>query len=181
MTPINALPTRSLLLPTSRSSSIRLENKPSMNFCAKTPGCLGFKLLIASTAFRAYRNRHLGTLMHCCEDWEPVGNCFDQCSFECVDFHGLSQIIASLTRERIAEREAEILNFPWTQTEKECRLGLRAWRTKKPTLCLHSVTDEDGHSLENEDEAGMRISTYWGKIFGARVEGERHHDQNLEK
>ena len=83
----------------------------------KTPSTPGAKLLTASTALRAYRNRHLGTLMHCCEAWEPVGKFFDQNSFECTDFHGLSQIIASLTRERIAEREAEIGNFPWTQTD----------------------------------------------------------------
>ena len=89
---------------------------------------------------------------------------------------------ACLTRERIAERETEIRLLPWMQTEKhnalaKCRLGLRAWRTKKPTLCLHAVTDEDGHPLENEDESGRRPSEYWGKIFDARVEGERHHCQ----
>ena len=63
-----------------------------------------------------------------------------------------------------AEREAEIGNLPWTQTEKDnalakCRLGLRAWRAKKPMLCLHAVTDEDG--LENEDESGRRLCDYW--------------------
>ena len=145
-----------------------------------TPSSLGAQLLIASTALRAYRNRHLDTLMHCCEAWRSVGKCFDQYSFECVDFHGLSQIIASLTRERIAEREADIHSLPWTQTEKDnaltkCRLGLRAWRTRKPTLCLHAITNEDGHPLENEDESGMRLCAYWCEIFEARVEGERHH------
>ena len=100
--------------------------------------------------------------MHCCEAWEPVGKRFDPCSFECIDFHGLSQIIASLTRERIAEREAEIHNLPWTQTENDnalakCRLGLRAWRAKKPMPRLHEVSDEDGHPLENEDESGRRL------------------------
>ena len=65
-----------------------------------TPGTLGARPLIASTALRAHRNRHLGTLMHCCEAWEPVGKCFDQCSFGCTNFHGFSQIIVSLTRER---------------------------------------------------------------------------------
>ena len=104
--------------------------------------------------------------MHCCEAWELVGKCFDKCSLECVNFHGLSQIIVSLTRERIAEREAEILKLPWTQTEKDstltkCRLGLRALRTKKPTLCLHAVTDKDGYLLESEDESGIGLCTYW--------------------
>ena len=102
-----------------------------------TPGSLGANLLIASTALRAHTNRHLGTLMRCCAAWEPVGKCFDQSSFECVYLHGLSQIIASLTRERIEERQAAIHNFPRTQTEKDnalakCRLGLRAWRTALP-------------------------------------------------
>ena len=41
------------------------------------PGSLGAKLLIAATALRAYRNRHVGKLMHCFEAWEPVGKCFD--------------------------------------------------------------------------------------------------------
>ena len=118
--------------------------------------------------------------MRCCEAWQPVGKCFDPISFECIDFHRLSQIIASFARENLAEREAEIGNLPWTQTEKDnalakCRLGLRAWRAKKPVLCLHAVNDEDGHPLENEDESGRRLCEYWSTIFQARVEGQRHH------
>ena len=106
----------------------------------------------------------------------------DQNSFECTDFHGLSQIIASLTREGHAEREAEIRNLSWTQTERynalaKCRRGLRAWRSKKPILCLHAVTDEDGHPLENEDGSGRRLCEDWGEMFEARVEGERHPAQ----
>ena len=70
--------------------------------------------------------------------------------------------------------------LPRTQTEKDnvlanCRLSLRAWRTQKPMLCLHAVIDEDGHPMESEDEAGMRLCAYWSKIFEARTEGERHH------
>ena len=38
----------------------------------KTPDSLGAKLLIASSALRAYRNRPLGTLMRCCYAWKPV-------------------------------------------------------------------------------------------------------------
>ena len=41
-------------------------------------------------------------------------------------------------------------------------------------LCLHAVTDEDGHPVENEDESGRRPCEHWGKIFEARVEGEWH-------
>ena len=74
--------------------------------------------------------------MRCCEAWKPIEICFEPSSFECVDFQKLSQIIANLTRENLAEREAEITNLPWTQTEKDnalarCRIGQCAWRTKK--------------------------------------------------
>ena len=36
----------------------------------------------------------------------PIEDCFDTSSFECVDFRRLRQIIANLTRETLAEREA---------------------------------------------------------------------------
>ena len=52
----------------------------------QTPDCIGAKLVITSTALRAYRNRHLGTLMRCCEAWKLVEDCFDLISFECVFF-----------------------------------------------------------------------------------------------
>ena len=78
--------------------------------------------------------------------------------------------------------EAEINHLHWTQTEKDnalanCRLGLRAWRSEKPMLCLHAVIDEDGHPLENENEneSRRRLCECWCTIFQARVEGERHH------
>ena len=61
---------------------------------------------------------------------------FDPISFECVHFQGLSQIIANLARENLAERETEITNLPWAQTDKDnalarCIIGQRAWRNKK--------------------------------------------------
>ena len=96
----------------------------------KTPDSVRTKLLIASTALRAYRKRHLGTLMRCCDAWKPIEDCFDPTSFECVDFFGLSQIIANLTRESLAEREAEITNLPWTQTEeRHCFSQMQKWTT----------------------------------------------------
>ena len=78
----------------------------------QTPGCIGAKLLIASTALCAYRNRRLGTLMRCCEAWKPVEDCFDTSSFECIDFQRLSQIVASLNRGSLEAREAEVTNEP---------------------------------------------------------------------
>ena len=104
--------------------------------------------------------------MQCCEAWKPVEDCFYALSFECIDFQRLSQIFASLTRENLEAREAEVSTLPWTQTEKDialarCRSGQRAWRNKKPVLFLSAVTDEGGHSLENDDESGRRLCEYW--------------------
>ena len=49
-----------------------------------------------------------------------------------------------------------------------------------PMLCLHAVTDNDVHPLENEDESGRRLCEYWGSTFQARAEGSRHHQfENL--
>ena len=146
----------------------------------QTPGCIGAKLLITSTALRACRNRHLGTLMRRCETWKLIGDCFDASSFECIDFQRPIQIIAILTRENLEAREAEVTNLPSTQTEKDialarCRSGQRAWRNKKPVLSLSAVTDEEGHLLENEDESGRRLCEDWWTIFQAREEGPRHH------
>ena len=158
----------------------KARKQTKLELLRNTPGSLGAKLLTASTALRAHRNRHLGFLMHCCEAWEPAGNCIDPYSFECIFFYRLSQIIANLTRERIAELETEIHNLSWKQTEKDnalakCRLGLRAWCSKKPVPCIHAVADENGQPIENEDESGRRLCDYWEKVFEARVEGERHH------
>ena len=83
-------------------------------FSRQTPDSIGANLLLASTAIRAYRNRHLGTLMRCCEAFMPIEDCFDTFSFECVDFQRFSQIIANFYRETLAGREAEITNLPWT-------------------------------------------------------------------
>ena len=62
----------------------------------KTPDSIGAKLLIASTALRACRNRHLGTLMRCCEAWQPVEDCFDPISFECDDFQDSARSLRTL-------------------------------------------------------------------------------------
>ena len=106
--------------------------------------------------------------MRCCEAWKPIGKCVDRTSSECTDFQGLSQIIANLTRENLAEREAEISDLP---ALARCRIGQRAWRAEKPVLCLNAVTDEDVHPMENEDESGRRLREHWCSIFQARVEG----------
>ena len=99
--------------------------------------------------------------------------------FECADFQRLSQIIANLTRENLAEREAEMRNLPWTQRKTRHKLDAESDNVpgvpKKPVLCLSAVTDENGHPLDNEDESGRRLREYWEFIFQGRVEGPRHH------
>ena len=128
---------------------------------SKRPDSLGAKLLTASTALRACRNRHLGTIIRCCEAWELLGKCFDPISFECVDFQRLSLIIANFTRENLAESEAEMMNLRQKDNAlTRCRIGLRAWRVKKPTLCLSAVIDEEGHPLEHDEESGRRFCEY---------------------
>ena len=41
--------------------------------------------------------------------------------------------------------------------------------------CLHAVTDDEGLLLDEEDESGMRLCTYWSRLFESRTEDERHH------
>ena len=81
-----------------------------------------------------------------------------------------SQIIANLTRENLTEREAEISNLPWTQTEKDnaparCSIGQRAWRTKKPVLRLSAVTDEDGHPWKTKMNQEEGVASIGGPLF----------------
>ena len=137
----------------------------------QTLDCIWAKILTTPTALRAYRNRHLGTLMRCSEAWKPIDDCCDTLSFECIDFQRLGHIFACLTRDSCP---------PCTQTEKDialarCRNSQRAWRNKKPVLTLNAVTDEEDHPLEYEDESARRLCEYWGTIFQAREEGPRHH------
>ena len=96
-------------------------------------------------------------------------------SVECVDFQRLSQIIANLACEILAEREAKITNLLWTQTEKDTAFGRCRGGREKPMSSLSAVTDEEGHPLENEDESGRRLCECWGTIFQERVGGPRHH------
>ena len=119
---------------------------------------------------------------HSCDvvRWKPFEDCFDPISLNVLISRGSARALRTLLVKNIAEREAEITNLPWTQTEKDnalarCRVGQRAWRAKKTVLCLNVVTDEDGNPLENEDESGRRLSEYWRTIFQARVEGPIHH------
>ena len=98
----------------------------------------------------------------------------------CIDFHGLSEIIASQTRENLAVRESDMENLSWTQTEKTIpwqSAGLDFAHGAPRNQCSAFVRspDEEGHVLDNEDESGTRLCEYWGTILQARDEVERHH------
>ena len=93
-----------------------------------------------------------------------------------------AKLLLALLVKNLQAREAEVSTLPWTQTEKyialaRCRSGQRAWRNKKPVLSLSAVTDEEGHTLENEDESGRRLCECWGTIFQAREEGPKPHQR----
>ena len=45
------------------------------------------------------------------------------------------------------------------QTQSSCL------STETPMHCLHAVTDEDGHPLEDENESSVKLCTFWCKIF----------------
>ena len=47
---------------------------------------------------------------------------------------------------------------PWPNADS-------TWSSEKPLLCLHAVTDEDGHPLEDEDESGMRLCNFCGRYL----------------
>ena len=42
-------------------------------------------------------------------------------------------------------------------------------------LCFHAVTNEEGRPLDDDDESGTRLCSYWGRIFESRTEDDRHH------
>ena len=49
-----------------------------------------------------------------------------------------------------------------------CRRSKRAWCAKKPQFWLHPVTDEECRPLEDADESGTRLCSYWSGVFEAR-------------
>ena len=82
-------------------------------FPRKTPSSLGAKLLIASPALRAFRNRHLGTLMHCCEVWEPVETCLTNAPSSASTSMDSSRLLrASHEKEFVATHAERVLSAP---------------------------------------------------------------------
>ena len=62
----------------------------------QAPDGIGVKLLITSTALRANRNRHLGTVMLSSEASKPIQDCFETSSFDCIDFQRLAKLLRIL-------------------------------------------------------------------------------------
>ena len=130
----------------------------------------GAKLLIAATAMRAYRKRHLGTLMHSCAAWDPVGQCFEEVTFECTNFHELSQIIASLTRENIAGREAAVHNLPGCRLKKTMPLpgaeianGHGPPRSQCPASTQSRMRKDASLTMKTNQVQDYVLD--WGRIF----------------
>ena len=89
--------------------------------------------------------------MRCCEAWKPIEECFDTLSFECLDFQRPSQIFASLTRENLGTREAEVSTLPWTHTALDHRTPLAG-----PSLRPHEIRN---HDLETRLPFGITSTT----------------------
>ena len=123
MTTTDSLMTRFVRWQNLKTFCIKPKKITHRELLKQTPACIGEKLLLTSTALRAYRNRHLGTLMRCCEAWKPIEDCFDILSFECIDFQNSARFFACLTRENFQARETEVSTLPWTQTEKDIDLA----------------------------------------------------------
>ena len=134
----------------------------------ETPDSRGAKLLTASIALRA--SERSCDVVRC-------GNPLENDSTQSPSNASTSKGLVKLLRASLGKT----LHLPWTQTEKDnaiakCRLGLRAWRAKRLMLCLHAVTDEDGHPLENEDVSGRRLCDFGCTTFQAPIrKGPRHH------
>ena len=101
----------------------------------QTPDSIGAKLLIASTALRAYRNRN------------------HACLLKIASIHLLLSVL-------ISRGSAKLLLALLVKTLKHVRLRSQTslegkqkktllWleRNKKPVHCLSAVTDEEGHPL----------------------------------
>ena len=61
-----------------------------------------------------------------------------------------------------------MFRFFFLKTQADFKLIIEA----RKRICH---TDEDGQHLKDEDESGMRLCTFWCKVFESRSEGERHH------
>ena len=56
-----------------------------------------------------------------------------------------------------------------TDGKRQCPGEVQTWTSRLARQETNAL------SLENEDESGRRLCEYWGTIFQARNEGERHH------
>ena len=108
----------------------------------KTPDSIGAKLLIPSTALRAYRKKHPGTLLRCCGG----------------SARSLRTLLVELLRNaQLRSRISLGHRLKKTLLQPDAEVDNVHGVTKNPCLSLSAVTDEEGHPLENEDESGRRL------------------------
>ena len=157
--PFGAFAESKVLLQKAKKQTIR-------ELSRKTPDSIGAKLVIASKALRAYRNRHLGTLMRCCEAWKPIEDKIALIRFplNVLTSRGSARSLQTLLvkilrnaklRPRISlgQRQKKTLLWPVAEVEQ------RAWRNKKPVLSLSAVTGEEGHP--HGKRRWIRKKTLW--------------------
>ena len=94
---------------------------------------------ITSTALRACRNRHLGTLMRCCEAWKTYWRLLWYIFLRVYWFPATQPDFCwAFLVKTLKAREAEVSTLPWTQTEKDIALT-RCGKGQRAYLCWPSV------------------------------------------
>ena len=89
------------------------------------------------------------------------------------------------SREKDSERERHKLVISLGHRRKKdnasakCRLGLRAWRSKKPMLSLHAVTDVDGHPLETRTNRAGGYANIVVRFFRHALKASHLHEAIL--
>ena len=112
------------------------------------------------------------------------GKCFDQCSFECIDFQVLSQNIASLTKPhawKTCREKGRNCKFPFVTKRKK----ITSWRSAD----LVFAPDVPRNQCSAFTLLPMKTATLWRmktnragdcakigvRFLSSRIEGERHH------
>ena len=126
------------------------------------------KLLVTASALRAYRNRQLSTARH----GNPLnGVLMMLLSNAQSSTHSAKSLLASRVGTWRHEKKPSTTCFGRKLKKAAlaaCSRSKRAWCAKKPQFWLHPVTDEECRPLEDADESGTRLCSYWSGVFEAR-------------
>ena len=99
--------------------------------------------------------------MRCCEAWKPIEDSFDTLSSSVLISSDLARFLLALLVKTL--RLVKLRSQPSLgRKQKKTLLWLDAEvdnvpGAKKPVLTLSAVTDEEDHTLENEDDFGRRL------------------------